>query len=203
LSGAIGNKHPFSGLFKVEGPEMVDQRPTADIGLLVTEHHEAVFRYAYRLTGSVPDAEDLTQQVFLAAQLKLGQLRNIDSVRSWLFTILRNFFLKSCQKRVPTPAGNLRMNIDAIPDTPPSGEDIDRERLQVALSQLPPNYRVVLVMFYFEGCSYRQIAEQLDLPIGTVMSRLARAKGHLRAKLFEPDSRSASPTRPSAAKQGG
>ena len=166
---------------------MVDDRATMEIGQLVAEHHQAVYGYAFRLTGSVNDAEDLTQQVFLTAQQKLGQLRKAESVRSWLFTILRNYFLKGCQKRRPVPAGNLRLNIETIPAEIPDDGGVDRERLQWAVSQLPPRYRVVVTMFYYESCSYREIAERLDLPIGTVMSRLARAKGHLRSKLFEPD----------------
>ena len=72
---------------------MADDRTSMDIAQLVAEHHQAVYAYAFRLSGSVPDAEDLTQQVFLAAQRKLGQLRNLESVRSWLFAILRNCFL--------------------------------------------------------------------------------------------------------------
>ena len=55
------------------------------------------------------------------------------------------------------------------------------------MNELPAEFRLVLAMFYYEECSYREIAEKLDLPIGTVMSRLARAKGHLRAKLWEAD----------------
>ena len=59
---------------------------------------------------------------------------------------------------------------------------------------------MVLVMFYFEECSYREIAQRLDLPIGTVMSRLARAKGHLRSRLFEPEHPEAERPQPSTAK---
>ena len=73
---------------------MADVRSGGDVATLVAEHHQAVYRYAYRLTGSVHDAEDLTQEVFLAAQRKMGQLRNIDAAKSWLFAILRNCFLK-------------------------------------------------------------------------------------------------------------
>ena len=67
---------------------MADERVALDIEMLVAEHHGAVYRCAYRLTGSIPDAEDLTQQVFLAAQRRLAQLRNPDCARGWLLAIL-------------------------------------------------------------------------------------------------------------------
>lgn len=163
---------------------MDEDRAKMDIAQLVAEHHRGVFGYAFRLTGSVHDAEDLCQQVFLTAQRKLGQLRNADSVRSWLFAILRGCFWKSCRKRRPVLAGSLDLNMDSIPDQLAPDAEIDREQLQQVLSQLPDRYRLVLAMFYFEDLSYREIAEQLDLPIGTVMSRLARAKSQLRGMLF-------------------
>jgi len=166
---------------------MPDERGRMDVAQLVAEHHQAVYRYAYRLSGTVSDAEDLTQQVFLVAQQKLHQLRKAPCARNWLFAILRNCFLKDRQRRQPVPAANLRLNIDTVPSKPPQEEDIDQERLQGAINQLPDVFRVVLVMFYFEERSYREIAEGLDLPIGTVMSRLARAKVHLRSRLFEPE----------------
>ena len=162
-----------------------------DISQLVADHHQAVFRYAYRLTGSVPDAEDLTQQVFLKAQERLHQLRRAGSARSWLFAILRNHFIKACQKRSPIPAADLSLEVDTIAAEIRDNAAVDRERLQSALHQLTPRYRLILTMFYYEGCSYREIAEQLDIPMGTVMSRLARAKGRLRSKLFESAGRTA------------
>jgi RNA polymerase sigma-70 factor, ECF subfamily len=164
---------------------MTDDGATLDLAALVAEHHQAVYRYAYRLSGSVADAEDLTQQVFLTAQQRLGQLRNVESASSWLFTILRNRFLKDCRKRRPIDAASARLNVDSIPADSPASELIEGERLQHALGQLSDEYRLVVVMFYYEDCSYREIAEKLDLPLGTVMSRLARAKGQLRAQLLE------------------
>jgi RNA polymerase sigma-70 factor (ECF subfamily) len=131
----------------------------------------------------------MTQQVFLTAHQKHGQVRDARSVRGWLFSILRHCFSKSCQKRRPIPAANIDLNVETIHAEPPNGESIDEERLQQAIAQLPDAHRVVLAMFYYENCSYREIAEQLDLPIGTVMSRLARAKGHLRAYLFDAERR--------------
>jgi RNA polymerase sigma-70 factor, ECF subfamily len=174
---------------------MADQRARMDIAQLVAEHHRAVYRYSYRLTGSVHDAEDLTQQVFLVAQQKLGQLRNPPSARSWLFAILRNCFLKGQQRQRPVSMATLKTTIDSAVQEVSLDEEIDPEGLQQALNELPAKLRLVLVMFYFDDCSYREIAQQLALPIGTVMSRLARAKRHLRSKLFLPDYPVPSPQR--------
>jgi RNA polymerase sigma-70 factor (ECF subfamily) len=154
-----------------------------DIGQLVSAHHAAVYRYAFRLTGSAADAEDLTQQTFLIAQQRLGQIREPDKADRWLFAVLRSCFLKNRRRRNPVSAANLELEIDNIPEPPGAGEAVDGELLQRVLDELPEDYRLVLVMFYFEECSYKEIAQQLDIPIGTVMSRLARAKSRLRSRL--------------------
>ncbi len=164
---------------------MADDPARMDVAQLVAEHYQAVYRYAYRLSGSPADAEDLTQQAFLVAQRKLAQLREDANARSWLFAVLRNCFLKDRQRRRPVAVVNLQLNVDNIPLEVPKEEEIDRQRLQEALNQLSEAFRLALVMFYFEDRSYREIAEELDLPIGTVMSRLARAKAFLRSKLFD------------------
>jgi RNA polymerase sigma-70 factor, ECF subfamily len=180
---------------------MGDVRSGGDVAKIVAEHHQAVYRYAYRLTGSVHDAEDLTQEVFLVAQRKIGQLRNMDLAKSWLFAILRNCFLKDRQRRRPLAAVDLELDVDSVPSGP-SQEEIDRDGLQAALNRLPEVFRLAVVMFYFEERSYREIAEELDLPIGTVMSRLSRAKAQLRSMLCEPDQKA--PERwPDVASKGG
>jgi RNA polymerase sigma-70 factor (ECF subfamily) len=173
-------------------PAMPENREKANIQCLsiqclVDEHLEAVYRYAYRLTGTVQDAEDLTQQVFLMAQQRLEQLREADRARGWLFAILRNLFLKLVERAAPIAATNVGLNLDAVAAGSEEGGPIDSQTLQAAINGLPAEYRVALVMFYFEDCSYREIAEKLELPIGTVMSRLARAKRQLRASLWETD----------------
>jgi RNA polymerase sigma-70 factor (ECF subfamily) len=165
---------------------MADERPPVDIELLVAEHHRAVYACAYRLSGSVPDAEDLTQQVFLAAQQRLGQLRNPDCARGWLLTILRNRFFKDNRRPCPVPATTVGLDFDVLSREAAEDDEVDRDRLQEALAAIAPDFRVVLLMFYFEDCSYREIARQLALPLGTVMSRLARAKRHLRRELSWP-----------------
>jgi RNA polymerase sigma-70 factor (ECF subfamily) len=157
-----------------------------DMRTLVVDHHRDVYRYAYRLTGRVADAEDLTQQTFLIAQQRLHQVRQPERVLSWLFAILRTCYLKSERKSVPLPATGIELDVDSIPDGA-AETAIDEELLQAAIGELPDEFKLVLVMFYFEECSYKEIAERLQIPIGTVMSRLTRAKGRLRARLLEAE----------------
>lgn len=155
-----------------------------DVARLVEEHHATLYRYAYRLSGTVGDAEDLTQQVFLVAQQKLDQVRNAECVRGWLFAVLRNCYLRSKRRPTPLTATGVAIDLEVLPDDV-GDDDIDREQLQAAINELPDEFKLVVLMFFFEDCSYREIAERLQLPMGTVMSRLSRAKGHLRKRLLD------------------
>lgn len=166
------------------------------VARLIAEHHVAVYRYAFRLAGSTPDAEDLTQQVFLMAQQRLHQLREPEKARGWLYAVLRSVYLKSRRKPVPVPAGNLELDVDTLAEPVVPVEGFDRERLQAAISGLPDEFKIVVLMFYFEDCSYKEIADQLELPLGTVMSRLSRAKGRLRELLSAAEEKA----RPAAAR---
>lgn len=155
----------------------------SDIRGLVKQHYEMLYRYAYRLTGNVADAEDLTQQTYLAAQEKLHQLRDLEAARSWLFQILRRLFLKSCRKRQPNSEIDTRMSMEDVAVETDFDTGLNAEFIQEKLDELPDHFRLALLMFYFEGKSYETIAKTLDIPLGTVMSRLARAKNHLRSRL--------------------
>jgi RNA polymerase sigma-70 factor (ECF subfamily) len=156
-----------------------------DVGQLVADHHEALYRYAFRLAGSADDAEDLSQQVFLIAQQKLDQVRDFECARGWLFAVLRNCFLKSRRQRLPVPAVNIDLDVNTVPEALVE-KDIDSELLQSAINSLEDEFKVAVLMFYFEHRSYKEIAQELAIPIGTVMSRLARAKARLRERLAEP-----------------
>jgi RNA polymerase sigma-70 factor (ECF subfamily) len=158
-----------------------------DLRVLVGEHYRGVYRYAYRLCGSEPDAEDLTQQTFLLVQDRLHQLRERDKAQAWIYAILRSCFLKSRRRLRPVVAANLELEVDAVPDQKIPQTLLDKQDLQQALNELPDEFRVVVLMFYFEELSYLEIAERLALPIGTVMSRLSRAKSRLRQLLFVDD----------------
>jgi RNA polymerase sigma-70 factor (ECF subfamily) len=111
---------------------MAEGAAPLDVDQLVVDHHQALYRYAFRLTGSVADAEDLTQQVFLVAQQKLEQVRDAQCVRGWLFAILRNAYLKTRRQRLPLPAASAELDINTVPDDDVE-EAIDGEQLQAAI----------------------------------------------------------------------
>lgn len=161
---------------------MDDSQPAPTITDLVDGHYAFVYRYAYRLSGSAGDAEDLTQQTFLHAQRKIGQLRDPKLARRWLYAIVRNNYLKSRGNA----AGHGTISLERLGEPavePPEDIMVDEEELQQALGELPEEFRTPLILYYFEEFTYREIAEQLEVPIGTVMSRLARGKEHLRRRL--------------------
>lgn len=155
-----------------------------DVRKLVGEYYRSVYRYAYRLCGSEADAEDLAQQTFLVVQAKLHQLRDPEKVRQWIFTVLRSCFLKSRRRPRPVAAANLELDVEDVPEHRIVEQTLDKQELQQAVQDLPENFRLVVLMFYFEELSYKEIADRLKLPIGTVMSQLSRAKGRLRQRLF-------------------
>lgn len=176
------SEHSAPAVAKNDGEEVAcpcEVRP--DIIVLVSEHHAAVYRYAFRLTGSSDTAEDLVQQAFLLAQQRLAQLREASRAAGWLMAIVRNCFLKSKRRmRVVEPLTEEPVSRDEeFPDW------LDPELLQQALGRLPDEARAILVLFFFEDCSYKEIADSLELPLGTVMSRLSRAKQRLRRELTE------------------
>ena len=154
---------------------------------LVDEYYVPLYRYAYRLSGSSADAEDLTQEAFCKAQFNFGQLRDPSRARSWLFSILRNAYLHRVRAERQQHCVPLESVGDLAEPLPPTLPDIDPERLQQALNDLPEAFRTPIILYYFEDFGYRDIAEQMDLPMGTVMSRLARAKAYLRDRLLEPN----------------
>jgi RNA polymerase sigma-70 factor, ECF subfamily len=159
---------------------------TRQVEELVEAHYAALYRYGYRLSGTAAEAEDLTQETFCQAQRKLDQLRDASRARAWLFSILRNAYLhraraRKVENRVPLDSvGDLP---DRLPEPLP---DVDPARLQQALGELPEAFRTPIILYYFEEFSYRDIAEQMGVPLGTVMSRLARAKLFLRQRLAPP-----------------
>jgi RNA polymerase sigma-70 factor (ECF subfamily) len=151
---------------------------------LADEFYESLYRYAFRLAGTADRAENLTQETFCRAQMQWRQLRDPERPKPWLFAILRNCFLRELRdqrtaRHIPLEAA------DDLYDAPDqsSFQEITGEAIQAALNSLPEAFRTPVILFYFEEFTYRDIADQMNVPIGTVMSRLARAKAHLRKQL--------------------
>jgi len=159
----------------------------AGLAELIDSHYDSLYRYAYRLSGTSADAEDLTQETFGKAIVSLEQLRDAEKARGWLYRILRNAYLhrvRDEKRRRCVPLDSLG---DLAAEKVETVAEIDPGALQAALNELDETFRTPLILFYFEDFSYRDIAEQLELPIGTVMSRLARAKAYLRRRLAQYD----------------
>lgn len=163
---------------------MSDGAPAVTVAELLHAHYAFVYRVAYRLSGSAADAEDLTQQTYLQAQTHLSQLREPSRSRPWLASIVRNLFLRGRRHASKVVAWNPEWE-PAAESSPP--DVIDPQTLQEALAELPEEFRVPVVLFYFREFSYKDIATELGIPLGTVMSRLARAKAHLRDRLGDKE----------------
>lgn len=151
---------------------------------LATAWYEPLYRFALSLTKKPEDASDLTQQTFFQLARKGHTLRERSKAKSWLFTTLYREFIDHRR----------RDRTSSLEDLPPATQDpvdltvedveaMDYELVLEALQSLEENFRAPLSLFYLKDLSYREISEILDLPIGTVMSRLSRAKKHLRDAL--------------------
>lgn len=159
---------------------------TPDYQDLVEAHYTALYRFALSLAGDEATACDLTQETFLRWARKGHQLRQRDKAKTWLFTTLYREFLagRRRQKRfvheemseAAHPA--VAFGADAL-------APLDGDTVLAALRELREEYRAVVSLFYLESHSYREIAEVLDVPIGTVMSRLSRGKAELRRLLSD------------------
>lgn len=152
---------------------------------LIEEHSEFLYRFAYRLSGSSADAEDLVQQAFMSAHTSLDQLREPDKARAWLVAVVRNAYRKSIRRERPLSFSAIRSNPEPVAE-PDLEQLLNAASVQEALAELPEEFRSTLILYYFDDQSYKEIAELLDIPIGTVMSRLSRGKAHLRQRLL-PD----------------
>ena len=150
---------------------------------LVREWYDPLYRFAYSLCGSRDDALDLTQNAFLKWARKGHLLKKRHRVKSWLFTVLYREFLDQARRRKKFPNLELKEEILPYDETSQVRNRFDSRAAVAALARLDEDFRAPLALFYFEHHSYAEIAEVLDIPIGTVMSRIRRGKDRLRRHL--------------------
>lgn len=139
----------------------------------VQEHYRFLLRAGWALTGSRHIAEELVQDTFELAWRHQDQLRNVASVKAWLYQILRREALQHF--RAGPSAVSWEDEHDDLLHTDPAALDLRIDLLR-ALQQLSAAQREILVLFYLQDMSYRDMADALEIPSGTVMSRLARAR---------------------------
>lgn len=168
-----------------------------DFEQVVKAHYASLYRFALSLAESEDKAGDLTQQVFYIWARRGHQLRDSARVKSWLFTTLYREFLSS-QRHAAKFAHHDLLEVEAeLPQITADVVDrMDAALVMAALARVEEVFRTPLVLFYLEDYSYKEIAEVLSVPPGTVMSRIARGKEHVRRLLSQ--SASAGNTPPTA-----
>ncbi len=155
-----------------------------DYEQIVTSHYEGLYGFAYSLAGNSDDACELTQETFARLLAKGGQLRDRSKVKPWLFTTLYRIYLgwKRREARLPHfEIGSVEYELPLV--TPEMVDRLDSQTVLQTLLEIEDHYRLPLMLYYLEDHSYREIAGLLDISIGTVMSRLSRAKAVLRSAL--------------------
>ena len=160
----------------------------------VLPHLDAAFNYARWLTHNDVEAEDVVQDACVRAMRFFASLRD-DDARAWLLAIVRNTWYSRVAPRVVDT--QFTQMHDATPEPPDSALDPEAlllqqdavARVRDALDELPVDFREVIVLRELEGFSYKEIAMVIKVPIGTVMSRLARARERLSAALQRPPQR--------------
>lgn len=183
-----------------EGALLLDRCNAGDADAwnkLIKQNEKSVYRFAYRLCRNYDDAADISGQVFVRLYQNLHTFRHEASFSSWVFRIVRNTYLDLCVR--PACRSHISLSTDSrpdagglratdVPDPGPSPEELCIQSetyrlLSKAVKHLPSYQREVLQMYHAEGKSYEQIAEATGLSIGTVKSRLNRARTMLRERL--------------------
>lgn len=155
---------------------------------LVRRHGSDLYRFAYRLVGDATRAEDLVQETYFHAWRSIGSLRDPEAGRAWLMTILRRRWARGLRREAHAPRVSRtgEADIDATA-SPLPGPDLDlfarRESVQAALDRLDVPLKEPFLLVFLEGLSCREAGERLSIPLGTVLSRIHRARASLRVLL--------------------
>jgi RNA polymerase sigma-70 factor (ECF subfamily) len=167
---------------------------------LVNKHHARAYQYAYRLSRNSEDASDIVIEAFLRVFNALHNFKGQSSFITWLYRIMTNCYLDrkkrdkskrnvSLDQTLQTESGELTLQIEDSAPSPYQETERDARSLRMdhAVSQLPEFQRAMIVMYHAEMMSYEEIAAALDLPVGTVKSRLNRARLSLRELLAKDE----------------
>jgi RNA polymerase sigma-70 factor, ECF subfamily len=155
---------------------------------VVAEYYRPLYQFAFSLTRAEADACDLTQQTFYVWATKGHQLRDLSKVKTWLFTTLHRAFLESRRRQQRFPHYELSEVESELPElSPTEASGVDAAQVIEALKQLDEIFQAPVALFYLQDCSYKEIAEIVDVPIGTIKSRMARGIAQLHRILSRGD----------------
>src|ERR1043166_2719519 len=155
-----------------------------DLESLVELYYRPLYQFAFSLTRSESEACDLTQQTFYIWAAKGAQLRDASKVKSWLFTTLHREFLETHRRKTRFPHFELSQVEAELPTMAPARiNQLDSAQVLQALGQIDDIYQAPVALFYLEEYAYKEIAEILRVPIGTVKSRIARGIAQLQKAL--------------------
>lgn len=164
--------------------------PSSRFEVLVRPHLERLYRLAYRFTGTRADAEDLVQELCVRLFPKLESLERVDQPGPWLARALHNLFVDQLRRQARSPLEPVAEVPDVEAEAPGPERlamaEMDGERIEAAMAQLPPEQRAVIAWHDLEGYTLEELAESREVPLGTLKSRLHRARASLREKLREP-----------------
>src|SRR5205823_3880804 len=177
---------------------MADQAEFADLAM---PYMSALYSAALRMTRNPADAEDLVQETYLRAYRGFGGFREGTNLKAWLYKILTNTFINTYRARKRRPEQSDVEDVEdlylyhrlggleaAAAGVSAEDEVLDRfteSEVKAAIEALPEQFRIAVLLADVEGFSYKEIAEILDIPIGTVMSRLHRGRRGLQKQLYE------------------
>ena len=159
-------------------------------------HVDSMYNFAYRLTFDEDDAKDLVQDTYLKAFRFINSFERGTNAKAWLFRILKNSFINEFRKKSKQPAKVDYNEVESYYNSDDAGESITTDlrvetvqhmigdEITGALNALPVDFRTVIILSDLEGFTYEEMAKILDIPIGTVRSRLHRARNMLREKLL-------------------
>lgn len=162
-----------------------------DFERLLRPHLDRLYRLAFRFTATRDDAEDLVQELCSRMLPRLNELRQLDRPGPWLARALHNLYVDQARRHARSPVDS----VEELPDTPdpaPGPEQIaalSTDRILAALAKLSPEHRAVLAWHDIEGYTLDELSDSQQLPLGTLKSRLNRARARLRGLLMEPSGR--------------
>jgi RNA polymerase sigma-70 factor (ECF subfamily) len=153
---------------------------------VVSDYYEGLYRFAYSLCRNPDEASDLTQDVFVIYARKGHSLREVSKLKSWLFTSMYREFLRRRKRAQKYTLVDKEILENQQSSEMGTGTRTDANIVIEALDNLEETFRTPLTLFYLEDFSYQEIADTLQIPIGTVMSRLSRGKQQLKDALTPP-----------------